>query len=222
MKRAGARRGALLAAALLCGPFAAGGCGGPPATYYVVQWLEEPPVEASLRLGSCDVAVVVGEVLAAPALDRRQLLVRRPPDEVTYHHRWALPPAEIVRRFAAEGLRAEGLFREVVTDPSLLTSPESSCTVRGELDRFELVVGDELRWTVLVELRLVGRAADGSAVISRCYEGSREIAAQNRSMTGVVAGLREILGGIVAQLQRDLLEPETVAAVAQAVPPPEP
>ncbi len=200
------------------------GCSSPPGRYWVVEWQDPAPAAGALRVAESDIAVVVGEILAGPTYRQRQLVVRRPPDEVTYHHRWALPPSENVRRFLLDGLRARGLFREVVADQSLLSDRDGPFRVlRGELVRYELVVtgapGGRLEWTAQVELQLVARDEQGRAWLSGAYEGSRAVGPESRSMAGVVAALREILTDVVTRIERDLLERDPVAAMVGPPPP---
>jgi ABC-type uncharacterized transport system auxiliary subunit len=136
-----------------------------------------------------------------PALDREEMVWRRPGEESGAYerYRWSRPPAEAVRAVLADHLARSGAFAAVATDPRALGA---EYLLRGHLARFEEVDG-EGGWSGVAEVRVVLlRAADGEEILRRTY--SRAEPAPARNPGGVVKALHAGLDAIGAALVADV------------------
>lgn len=183
--------------------------------YSIVEWPEEGSDTAG---GSSptpiDLAVAVDTFQARQIYVTRRLVVRRPSGEVSYHHVWAIRPAENVRQFVIDGLRERGRFREVADSFFMLTRRDAPrCIIRGELLRYEVQLGEEdsdgnVSWTARVHLRavIVGDRSGAEMDTEVPFDKTREIDGDDHSMHGVVRAMRTLLKQFVTVLEKELVE----------------
>ena len=164
----------------------------------------QPPLPAPVPPDADGAEVLWVEPFGAdPALDREEILWRRPGNEAGAYerYRWVRVPAEAVRAVLADGLARSGAFAAVATEPR---AHGAEYALRGHLVRFEEVDGEK-EWSGAVEVRVaLLRAADGEEVLRRVY--ARTERAPTRNPSGVVAALRAALAAVSSDLAGDVRE----------------
>ncbi len=176
------------------------GCGGAarPSKYYQLA-LPALPLPAA-GADAYPVALLVGR-LTAPHLYRDDRIVYRTGAEQlgTYeYHRWAEPPTEMLEAMLLRMLRQSRRYHTVQL---LRSSSRGDFILRGRLDNFEEVSGEQILARVALEIELF-EVKSGTTVWSQFYSHdepvkSKEVPAVVEALNrNVQQGLAQITAGI--------------------------
>jgi ABC-type uncharacterized transport system auxiliary subunit len=185
-----------------------------PIHYYSLEFSAPAPSAAD----PLPVALMIGRFSAPIVYRDTRLLYRSGPNQVDIYeqHRWAEPPAELVRGMLLRVLRASGRYRTVHLAGS---NVHGDFVVRGRVLHFEEVDTPSLSARVTIEADLYD-PAKGMTVWSHLYE--QDEPASGKDVPSVVAAInRNVqrgLGEIAASLEQYVAQHPLAPPAAKMAP----
>ncbi len=175
-------------------------CGGGPQTYYYV--LQAPPAVQKMAVPPISAVLGVEAFTADLPFQDNRIVYRDSPYEVHFYHyqRWIAPPPQLVAEAVRNGLKAAGLFQQVVEWPSV---SRVDYILRGRVKSLE-EWDEEKAWYGKVAIHF--QLYDNRNKLVWEEEISHRTAAESKSPLAVVKAINQSLDKVIQEAVEKLSE----------------